>query len=421
MPASKDFTSQAGTSGPYRVAGSVHGNYDSVALLGFNIAQPASSANCTYKPVTTGDPPMPAVTMPAGTTGIAVNFGKSIGSQFRIQIQGPNGANDANDRWCYNIPDAAGPSFAPFSSFNTKCWDGTGTAYNTSRPIAAVVFLVPGTTMSQPFDFTINGFAAGTSAADAPSGGTVIPITGMLGGAGSTDLDFARVKVRASGKDYIIQNNNWGNPGGSDQVISYRDNSFTVVSSSGTGSSAPASFPSIFIGNNGDTANGSFSTKGNDGLPKQVSSIGSVMTSMTVNRTTGDMNVCYDVWFASQIPTSRYDDALSGFVMVWFYDPPQHQPIGSAGQTVMINNRAFTRWVGPRGGSGANSNAPVVSYVANASFTSWTFDLKPFITDAQNHGINPSWYLTDVFGGAEIWRGSDGAGFSVQSFTCVVN
>jgi hypothetical protein len=142
---------------------------------------------------------------------------------------------------------------------------------------------------------------------------------------------------------------------------------------------------------------------------------------MTVNRASGDMNVCYDVWFASQIPTSRYDDALSGFVMVWFYDPPQHQPIGSAGQTVMINNRAFTRWVGPRGGSGANSNAPVVSYVANASFTTWTFDLKPFITDAQNHGINPSWYLTDVFGGPEIWRGADGVGFQVQSFTCVVN
>jgi hypothetical protein len=26
-----------------------------------------------------------------------------------------------------------------------------------------------------------------------------------------------------------------------------------------------------------------------------------------------------------------------------------------------------------------------------------------------------------VFGGAEIWRGQDGAGFQVQSFTCTVN
>ena len=214
-----------------------------MALLGFNIAQPAAGASCAYKPVTAVIHRCRPCRCPAGATGIAINFGKAVGSQFRIQIQGPTGATDANDRWCYNIADAAGPSFAPFAMFNTKCWDGTGTAYNTSKPMSAIVFLVPGTTMVQPFDFTINGFAAGTSAADAPTGGTVIPITGMLGGAGSTDLDFARVKVRAGGKSYIIQNNNWGNPGGSNQIISYRDNSFIVESSDGTGSGARRFIP----------------------------------------------------------------------------------------------------------------------------------------------------------------------------------
>jgi hypothetical protein len=433
MPSSKDFTSQAGTSGPYRVAGSVFSNYDAVALLGFNIAQPAASANCVYRPVTTGDPPMPATPLPSGTTGIAINWGRSVGSQFRIQIQGPNGANDANDRWCYNIADAGGPSFAPYAMFNTKCWDNTGTYYPAtnlaSKPISAIVFLVPGTTAVQSFDFTINGFAAGTSASDAPTGGMVIPSMGTIGGAGSTDLDFQRVKVRAGGKDYIIQNNNWGNPGGSNQTLMYRDNSFTITSPSGTGASAPASFPSIYIGGNGNVAGGSFSTHPGDNLPKRVSDIGTINTKLTVNRASGDMNVAYDVWFNAvspnftQYPYSgypEYDDGVSGFVMVWFYDPPGHQPIGSSVRTFTTQGKTFNVWVGPRGGGGSNANAPVVSYVATAPFTTWTFDLKPFVADASAHGIQSSWYLTDIFAGAEIWNGGDSNGWALNEFTCAV-
>jgi hypothetical protein len=105
--------------------------------------------------------------------------------------------------------------------------------------------------------------------------------------------------------------------------------------------------------------------------------------------------------------------------MVWFYKPPNHQPIGSSMRTANIGGKAFNVWVGPRG-SGANPNAPVVSYVAQTPFTTWSFDLKPFIVDAASNGIQSSWYLTDVFGGAEIWTGADSMGFSVSEFTAVV-
>ena len=55
------------------------------------------------------------------------------------------------------------------------------------------------------------------------------------------------------------------------------DNSFTIMSTTGnvTGQGVPASFPSIYIGNNGDTQNkndppkGSYTTQPSDGLPKR--------------------------------------------------------------------------------------------------------------------------------------------------------
>jgi hypothetical protein len=380
--------------------------------------------------VTTGDPPLTAVALPSGTTGIANNWGRSVGSQFRIQIQGPNGANDPNDRWCYNIPEAGGPSFAPYAMFNTKCWDpSTGTNYPASnlasKPISAIVFLVPGTMGVQMFDFTINGFAAGTSVADAPTGGTVIPTMGTIGGAGSDDLDYQRVKVRKDGKDYIIQNNNWGAPASTNQTISYVDNSFTITGETGGGlpNGVPASYPSIYIGNNGDTAGGSFSTKGNDNLPRQISAIGTLQTTAAYNRASGDYNAAYDIWVSATSPTSMYEDAVSGFVMVWLYKPGSRQPIGNNIMTKTIDGTSYQIWAGPRG-SGTNPNRPVISYVATSTTMNKTFNLKPILADAANnyggHTVPSSWYVTDVFFGFEIWGGGGTNGLSVTNFTANV-
>ncbi len=117
----------------------------------------------------------------------------------------------------------------------------------------------------------MNGLAYGTSVADAPDGTAVGgDLTGTVGGTGTMDLDFARAKVSVDSHDYIIQNNNWGNPTGTDLVLSYKNNSFKITSGSGTGGDAPASFPSIYIGANGNTSNG-MSTSTNDNLPLQIS------------------------------------------------------------------------------------------------------------------------------------------------------
>lgn len=431
--APQDFTAQDG--GPYCVSGTVHALYESVALLGFNLAQPQAGANCYYDPSAASSKGPPEVAL--GGTGLAIAFSKKVANTLRVQIQGENGATDPNDRWCYTITDAAGPVFAPYEEFYTECWGTTpatkGTKY-AGQTISAVVFLTPGKLSPTPFDFCIEGFAAGTSVADAPVGGNTGPVTGTIGGAGSTDLDFERVKIKKDGKSYVIQNNNWGNPGGSNQTLTYSDNSFVITGTTGgsPGNGVPASFPSIFIGSNGDTAGGVFSTKSDDGLPKRVSSITSLNTTFTWTGGTngGDYNAAYDVWFAKSPPSGTYEDGIDAFLMVWLYKPGGRSPIGSIKREATIGGTTFDVWVGPRNGSapGSDPNAPVVSYVAKGKLNTMTFDLKAFMTNAaqfgsSDHSSNPfttSLYLTDVFAGFEIWSGGDSSGLSVTEFSAVV-
>ncbi len=433
----QDFVTKT-ASAPYCVSGTVHSTYESVALMGFNLNETPTgvATQCGYKPAD------PTLTGPPGVvmtgTGLAISFSKNTGSNLRVQIQGPDGGKAGtvgeNDRWCYTITEVQGPVFVPFSRFNTKCWDQTGTAFPMTRPISAVVFLVPGLPIKSPFSYCIGGFATGTSVSAAPAY-TPTPanpvVTGTIGGPGITDLDFQRVKVASSGaagKQYILQNNNWGTPAGSDQTIMYSGNSFTIMSTTGnvTGQGVPASFPSIYIGNNGDTQNkndppkGVYSTAGNDNLPRQISAITSLNSTFRYNRASGDYNACYDIWVASGAPTSAYDDAISGFVMVWLYRPSGRSPIGSMVRTVTIGTTPYEVWVGPRN-SGTNPNRPVVSYVVmGTAVTSKTFDIKPILADAAMHGIPSNWYVTDVFGGFEIWTGSAAAGLQLQEFTAVV-
>jgi hypothetical protein len=417
---------------PYCVKGTVNPTYESVALLGFNLNEtPTGDPNqCAYKASDSSKLGPPGVQLTGN--GIAVGFKKATATDLRIQIQTDKGGMPdpvgAMNRWCYTIKVPEGPVFAPFSEFKSECWSNSGTVY-AGQPISAVVFLTAGTLAPTPFDYCIStaAFNTGAGVADAPpnpTGGG--PLMGTIGGAGATDLDFQRVKVSGGGRSYIIQNNNWGDPNGTNQTLRYSGNSFTITQETGSagGDGVPRSFPSIFIGANGDTRDGSFSTHkvpamppSEDNLPKQVSTIQSVMSTFRYNRNSGDYNATYDIWFAQNQPTVRYNDGISGFVMVWLYKPGNRQPIGSVQRQATINGAMYDVWVGPRG---AGSNAPVVSYVARSSVLSFSGDLMPFIRDAAMHGIQSSWYLTDVFAGFEIWSGGGTNGLAASEFTAVV-
>jgi hypothetical protein len=430
----QDFTAQAAGE-PYCVSGSVGAEpeYQSVALLGFNVNEP-TSASCTYEPVDVNAEGPPTV-VPT-STGIAVDFvkqGANTGFTLRIQLQGPNGHKEgavgAADRWCATIEEVQGKVHVPYSDFTPSCWEMTpelkGTPY-AFQPISAVVFLVPGAPAATPFDFCVNGFTYGDMAEDAPSGTAMAgDQTGTVGGPSNDDLDFDRKKVLVGGENYIIQNNNWGNPAGSDCILSYVNNSFTVDTCTGSGQSAPAAFPSIYIGANGNTANGVLSTSTTDEMPIQISNIANIATTFRYSGGSGSYNATYDIWFANAPPAVEYGDGIDGFVMVWLRDPGDRQPIGSDMGAVTIAGQSWNVWVGPRGdGPEGYNDAPVVSFVNptqddNSRAQSFVdVNLKEFLTAAGGYGIGANMYLTDVFAGFEIWNG--GQGLKVDEFKAVV-
>jgi hypothetical protein len=456
----QDFTAASKEGGPYEVSGTVYNDYNAVALLGFNLneATTGSSTQCKYNAAAASQAGPPVATIPSSAMGIAVNWTQKMAppTSFRIQIQAADGATNANDRWCATITDAQGPSYIPFSSFYTQCWNvgttmSTGTQY-AKQPIDAVVFLVPGTVAEKaPFDFTIIGFAPGTSKADAPGGAAACGTSmGTVGSSTASDAaSFQRAAVTGTDcKTYIVQNNNWGNPTGSSQVVNYTGASFTVQSSTGSGSSAPASFPSVYVGANGNVANGTYNTWADTGLPKQISAINSAMTTFgwSGGKSGGQFNATYDVWFSKSDPTSlagMYNDGISGFIMVWLYKPSNFHPIGNNSiRQATIGGHTWDVWAGPRGSGqgntgGTNDGAgrPVISYVINgASLPSLTFDLKAFMADAVTNGASDmskgqsgitqafsnSWYLTDVFTGFEIWTGGDATNLKNTGFSIAV-
>jgi len=434
----QDFTTK-GAADAYCISGTVGAEpkYESVALLGFNVNEP-STASCVYKPVDTTGMGPPSVVPTAD--GLAINFvkkGTDTSFTLRAQIQGPNGAMagtaGAADRWCATITEVQGKVFVPWSSFTPSCWETTaalkGTPY-AKQPLSAVVFSVPGKLTDTPYNFCVNGVTYGASAADAPDGPEMVgDQTGKVGGSGGTDLDFARAKVSVGGQNYVIQNNNWGNPSGTDLQLTYKNNSFVVTSGSGSGGDAPASFPSIYIGASGNTANGLYSTHPGDNLPIKIADISNVTSTFRYSGSTSVFNATYDIWFANSIPTTTYNDGIDGFVMIWLRDPSGKQPIGSKVGTFTAAGKSWDVWKGPRGPGpmGSTSSAPVISFVNPTenddsraqSFTN--VDINLFIAEAaKNYQLPAAAYLTDVFAGFEIWSGGSGGNLSVDEFKAVV-
>jgi hypothetical protein len=408
----KDFS--AATSGkPLCVSGSVAGlpDFSGVAMLGVNLNQSDAPGAATGTVTPTLD-------------GVTVNVSNSGQSPLRLQIEGPTGGTDANDRWCAPLTGTGG--FVPWSSFNTECWSGgAGTAYDGKSPLTSVSILVPGTgSGATAFAFCLNSVAATTAAGgtnhatDAGSTETTSPAPdaspGVLGGSGTLTSQYASAPVTRDGRNYIVQNNVWGGSG--NQTVTYDGTTFDVTQQTGSNptNGAPVSYPSVFIGsNNGRSTSGS-------NLPKLVSSLTGVPTTWSNNAGTpsGTYDAAYDVWFS----TSASGDPGSpsgGFLMVWYYKPKDAQPIGSVkfpGVTIPGASGTWDVWIGDNGA------VPCISYVRTQSIQSMGYDLNAFIHDAVTNRpgtIQTGWYLTNVYAGFEIWTG--GQGLSTTSFSVVVN
>ncbi len=121
-------------------------DYSGVAMIGYNINQAVDSTTL-------------GTWTPTGTTGITVSFTNPGGSALRVQIQGLNGATVASDRWCYPLTGASGTVTIHWATFNTDCWDNTGTYYS-GQPLSAVMIIVPGGNVSTvSYSICLNSFA----------------------------------------------------------------------------------------------------------------------------------------------------------------------------------------------------------------------------------------------------------------------
>jgi hypothetical protein len=423
---------------PRCVKGSVAAttDYSGVAMLGVNLNQGNSTGAMQ-------------MTVTPSKAGVQIDVMNNAMSPLRFQVQGLDGATNADDRWCAVVTGSGG--FIPWSMFNTACWDGSGKAYYT-EPISAAMLLVPGgTDAAVPIDFCLTSLseadgAGGAMGAAAGSGGSSAGGAGngngaagsggstgmMTGSAGSGSVDpgmntgsgmltdkYASAMVMRDGKNYVVQNNVWG--ADATQTLTYTGTTFEVTSqtgntpSSGPNAIGPVSYPSVFIGSNNNRT-----TQGSN-LPIAISAIKSVKTAWSVKTgVPGTYNAAYDVWFSTG---SGGDPAApsGGYLMVWFYKPSNAQPIGpqasAQGVTIPGVKGTWDVWIGPNTG---NSNRPVISYVATSPIDSMEFDLNAFIQDAlkRPNALQSSWYLTNVFAGFEIWSG--GTGLKTTSFYATV-
>ncbi len=117
-------------------------DYTGVAMLGVNLNQAAL-------------PPNPLGTYSPTGTGVTITYSGS-GTSLRVQIQAAGGGSDANLRWCATL--TSGTQIL-WSQFNTKCWDGTGTAY-AGQALESVMILAPGDNLAaRPFNFCLTNLS----------------------------------------------------------------------------------------------------------------------------------------------------------------------------------------------------------------------------------------------------------------------
>jgi hypothetical protein len=124
-------------------AGSVGANsaYQSWAGAGFNVNQSQSGEGGT------------AASLALDAHDLSLTFTNTAGSPLEIQL------TDSTFRyWCYTLTDVASPVVIPLSSFNSACWDGSGTKFTPGTEIQAIQLIVPGSaTSTTPFDFCFLG------------------------------------------------------------------------------------------------------------------------------------------------------------------------------------------------------------------------------------------------------------------------
>jgi glycosyl hydrolase family 12 len=219
-----------------------------------------------------------------------------------------------------------------------------------------------------------------------------------MGGSGSSTERYHKTDVTRDGQNYYLMANGWG-PGFENQSISWDGTSFTVEQLAGSQGPnyEPASYPTVFCGEYSD------SRSRECGLPAALDSMSALRTgwSWRANGNAGQYNAAYDIWLG----TSEARSSFSGYLMVWYREPPGQQPAGSLLTTnIAVQNvpGTWNIWQGEVLGR------PIINWVrAEGQDTpSMEFDILDFVRDAETRGLTvPGSHVLSVAVGFEIWNG----------------
>jgi Glycosyl hydrolase family 12 len=320
---------------------------------------------------------------------------------FKYTLTGSSGGNEvqasftqAADTTGINSPYVAIPAFT-----NGK----TGTICVGDVGCQGLMNCTPGTT---PFDLQFKvhgGDNAGaynvclTDLEPVTSGSSTLPqLCGAQGSAAGT-ADVGK---------YYVQNNIFPNsssnklcvtPTKTDPAVGFTVDSATFA----TGANLNA-YPSVVDGwhfgrSSTDTA-----------LPKQLSALASANSAVTYTGSVSKYDAAYDIWVLPSASTATTPATPAGGleVMIWLNSSSVNPAGSNTGQTFM----GYEVW------TGTVETWKYVAYRKNGQ-TSFTGDLKPFITDAATRSSMPtSSYLAGVEFGFELYE-YPGTGFAVKSFT----
>ena len=434
--APEDFRDRE-SSEDYCITGTLGGDSEAVAMFGLNITEPSADANCSAAaqataPVQEGVAPM--------ETGLAVRLDiRTPVSTIDVALLSQN-SDGLSQSWCYML-DVAGKIgeqlfFAPYSEFSTVCGpDEYGKAYE-NEPIAAVAVRVHGESGAlTDYDLCVVGMVDGDDTfyeEDPPW--ELGPYSGIVGGDGGYEKHYDRKMVVVDGERYIIQNNFQADAGY--QTLTFYNNSFEITEHvcEAESQSTPISFPSIYIGQNGNQA---LSTIDTDDLPKRLSEVTRISTSFSWSgRLPGSWEnqiPAVEIWLAVDNPPyygSEYGVPVSGVVALWFENPDGRQPSGTLAGEVDVEGIRWSLWGAATGSSpdypDLPHNRPAITFVAQETVTSIDdFDLKAVLeivanADIGGYSVQPDWYVTDIIAGFQIWDG-DPVGLKVDEFVVRVD
>jgi len=370
---------------PYCVSGSLDPNAGNAGIAGWtwNINQPSTCSGTDCVPT--------ASTQVPTSEGLVLRLDNPGNSPLRVQIDGPNGAQDPSQRWCADISGQDGVLYIPWEEFNTECWEGgSGQAYAKSE-LARVNVLVPGPGSGDParsFEYCVE-IVGESDSPDANCELYGIPGLGSFNLAGAASANVVR-----KAQPYVVQGDVWGT--GNGQVIAGMGTFFEVT----TGASGQAgTYPAAFVGEVGGASSGS------SWLPTDL--FASEVVSMYM-RWSGDLGP--GAVALLEMRFSNATDPVSQVVQVW---------LGASGRTPGGNPVAdFTdRGTVWKANADVIEGVPAAVFWRDTSQATFEGDLRPFaVHAAQNVStFEAGDEFNTLLGGFQISSGG-GVGLKLEDF-----